>query len=79
MSHADTLIEGYVTSTELAQELGRLVKADGTPLCLRTIANYENATPGLPFTRVGRTKLYRLADVREWLEAQRCQKNVAAR
>jgi hypothetical protein len=73
---AQTIIKGYLTTPELATELGRLIRADGKPLCKRTIYNYENAAPALPFTTVGKTKLYRLEDVHAWLEERRCQKNV---
>ena len=79
MKRAEALLEGYMTRAELAKELGRLVKPDGSPLSNRTIHNYENATPGLPFTEVGRAHIYKISVTFNWLDARQRQKNVRAK
>ena len=76
MSNTESLVEGYVTRAELAKELGRMVRPDGKPLSARTIYNYENSIPGLPFTCVGKVHIYRIPKVRAWFEEISSQRNV---
>lgn len=60
------LLTGYLTKAELAAALGRSE---------RTIARLMNQPNGLPFVAVGRTFLFNIDRVREWLatrETQRC-------
>jgi len=56
-----SVLEGYVTKSELAQQLRKST---------RTLDRLERQRVGPPRTKIGRSILYRLDSVREWLEAQ---------
>jgi len=55
------VLEGYVTKPELAQQLRKST---------RTLDRLERQRVGPPRTKIGRSILYRIESVREWLQAQ---------
>jgi hypothetical protein len=61
MSSAEPLLSEYLTTQELATELGRN---------RRTLDRWEVLGIGPPRTRVGRKVLYRRTSVQRWLAAQ---------
>ena len=61
MSDAEPFLSEFLTTVELAAELGR------NP---RTLDRWDVLGMGPPRTRVGRTVLYRRTSVQKWLAAQ---------
>jgi Helix-turn-helix domain len=55
------ILEGYLTESELAMQLGRGV---------RTLARWRALDEGPPVTRIGREILYRKSSVKAWLEGR---------
>jgi hypothetical protein len=53
-----TVLEGYMTEAQLAEQLGRSV---------RTLARWRSLDEGPPVTRIGREILYRKSSVAAWL------------
>ncbi len=58
---AVTALEGYVSKEQLAEQLGKSARA---------LDRWESLRIGPPRTYVGKTPMYRLESVREWLEGQ---------
>jgi hypothetical protein len=55
---ATTVLDGYMTEEELAEEIGRGV---------RTLARWRALGEGPKFVRIGRQLLYRRESVRAWI------------
>jgi hypothetical protein len=55
------LLDGYLTEEEVAQQLGRTVRA---------LMHWRRHGKGPPYVKMGYTVLYRAEAVRRWLEAQ---------
>jgi hypothetical protein len=53
-----TILEGYLTAEQLAQQLGRDIK---------TIQRWRRLRQGPPFVKIGSVVLYRVEAVRNWL------------
>jgi predicted DNA-binding transcriptional regulator AlpA len=58
---AATVLEGYLTPTQLAAQLG---------CCEKTLARWHAARRGPPRVTLGRRLLYRRTAVAEWLQRQ---------
>lgn len=56
-----TLLQGWISRTDLAQELG---------VCQETLRRWADARRGPAFVKAGRKILYRRTAVLDWLEAQ---------
>ena len=56
-----TLLQGWISRTDLAQELG---------VCEETLRRWADARRGPAFVKAGRKILYRRTAVLEWLETQ---------
>jgi len=69
MSNAEPILSEFLTTVELAAELGR------NP---RTLDRWEALGIGPPRTRVGRTVLYRRSSLEKWIAAQERPSSVAA-
>ena len=63
-----SVLEGYLTKPELAKELNKSI---------RTLDRLERQRIGPPRTRIGRSILYRLEGVREWLQSQEDHRSLA--
>jgi hypothetical protein len=59
--NAGTVLEGYLTPTQLAAQLG---------CCEKTLARWHAARRGPPRVTLGRRLLYRRTAVSEWLQRQ---------
>jgi hypothetical protein len=62
-----TILDGYLTKSRLAEELGTTK---------RTIDRWHQLRIGPPRTVIGRKILYRIEAVREWLESREQRKAV---
>jgi hypothetical protein len=58
---AATVLEGYLTPTQLAAQLG---------CCEKTLARWHAARSGPPRVTIGRRLLYRRVAVADWLQRQ---------
>lgn len=61
MSEASPVLAGYLTKEQLAQQLG---------ISPRTLARWELLRQGPPRVALGRTVLYRVESVHQWLAAK---------
>ena len=59
--NAGTVLEGYLTPTQLAAQLG---------CCEKTLARWHAARSGPPRVTIGRRLLYRRVGVADWLQRQ---------
>ncbi len=64
----ESLFAGYINAKELCRQIGQF--KGGRPLARRTLERWHNLRIGPPRVRVGRTVVYRIEDVRAWLEGQ---------
>ena len=63
---ATNLLAGFITRSELADQLG---------ITQRTVSNYENLPDGLPSVRIGKLKRYRVDSVAAWIAAREKSRN----
>lgn len=63
---AADLLAGFVPGDQLAGALGKSE---------RTIDRLVNQPDGLPYVKVGRTRLFNIDSVRDWLIARETQRN----
>jgi hypothetical protein len=55
------VLDGYLTESELASEIGR---------CVTTLRLWRRKGGGPPFTRIMRTAFYDIEKVRHWIDSQ---------
>ena len=63
-----SLFEGYITAGELCKQIGQM--KGGRPIARRTLERWHSLRVGPPRVRVGRIAVYRVDDVRAWLQEQ---------
>lgn len=63
-----SLFEGYITAKELCKQIGQM--KGGRPIARRTLERWHSLRVGPPRVRVGRIAVYRVDDVRAWLQEQ---------
>ena len=63
-----SLFEGYITAKELCKQIGQM--KGGRPIARRTLERWHSLRVGPPRVRVGRIAVYRVDEVRAWLEEQ---------
>lgn len=61
-----SLFEGYITAKELCKQIGQM--KGGRPIARRTLERWHSLRVGPPRVRVGRIVVYRIDEVRAWLE-----------
>ena len=72
MSHqanSRRVLDGYLNESELAAEIGRSIV---------TLRLWRRKGDGPPFTRIKRTALYKIENVRRWIDAQERKQPKAA-
>jgi predicted DNA-binding transcriptional regulator AlpA len=69
MSNPEPFLSEFLTTVELAAELGRNK---------RTLDRWDALGTGPPRTRMGRTVLYRRSSVQKWLAAQENQAGIVS-
>ncbi len=62
------LFEGYITAMELCKQIGQM--KGGRPIARRTLERWHSLRVGPPRVRIGRIAVYRVDDVRAWLQEQ---------
>ena len=67
-----SLFEGYITAKELCKQIGAM--KGGRPIARRTLERWHSLRVGPPRVRVGRIAVYRVEEVRTWLEEQSSSK-----
>ncbi len=63
-----SVFAGFITAKELCKQIGQM--KGGRPIARRTLERWHALRVGLPRTRVGRIQVYRVEEVRAWLEEQ---------
>ena len=68
----ESLFSGYINSKEFCRLIGQI--RGGRAIVRRTLERWHSLRIGPPRVRVGRTVLYKVEDVRAWLEEQSSSK-----
>ena len=68
----ESLFSGYINAKELCRQIGQM--RGGRPIVRRTLERWHSLRIGPPRVRVGRTVLYKVEDVRAWLQEQSSSK-----
>ena len=73
----ESLFAGYINAKELCKQIGQM--RGGRPIVRRTLERWHNLRIGPPRVRIGRTVVYRVEEVRAWLEEQSSRKRMRSK